>query len=151
MKMEMRMEIWSSPSTWPSQLRFLIILLILLLSPSASQAGEYKSNEKEEKLTLDAVERGIGFTRFNSHWEAFSSWAKLTWMTLRPPESSGKSGTGEKMKAASKKSFKTSKDTVEMSAAAAAKAAEKAVGMTKDKIKKAVFKSKGGGGQDAEL
>ncbi|KAL0909197.1 hypothetical protein M5K25_020044 [Dendrobium thyrsiflorum] len=150
MKMEIYRETSTSSTSSPSQLLLLILLLLfLLLSPSASQAGDSKLNEnKENKQTLNAVERGIGITGFNSHWEALSSWAKLAWMNLRPPDSSG-SGTGEKMKVASKKSFETSKDTVEKSAAAAAKAAEKAVGMTKEKIKKAVFNSKGN--QGAEL
>ncbi|XP_028555102.1 uncharacterized protein LOC110112390 isoform X1 [Dendrobium catenatum] len=146
----MEMETSTSTSS-PSQL-LLLVLLFLLLSPSPSQAGDSKLNEnKENTQTLNAVERGIGITGFNSHWEALSSWAKLAWMNLRPPDSSGwrRSGTGEKMKVASKKSFETSKDTVEKSAAAAAKAAEKAVGMTKEKIKKVVFNSKGD--QDAEL
>lgn len=77
----------TSSSSSPSLLLF---LLFLLLSPSPSQANDSKSTENKEqkKLTLNAVERGIGITGFHSRWEALTSWAKLASMNLRPPDSS---------------------------------------------------------------
>ncbi|PKA49075.1 hypothetical protein AXF42_Ash010759 [Apostasia shenzhenica] len=47
------------------------------------RAGE-KEDRDEGKQRPNPAERGIGITGFNSHWEAFRTWIKLTSMNFCP-------------------------------------------------------------------
>ncbi|KAK8971398.1 hypothetical protein KSP40_PGU016462 [Platanthera guangdongensis] len=132
----------SSPSS-SSQLLHLIFAVVFLstaiLSPAAHGIHEAETKEGE-RVTPNSVERAIGITGFNSHWEAFTAWLKLAWMNLRPPDSGyggKKKGAGEALKEASKRSFQASKETVERTAETAAKGAGKA----KEKLKRTVSDS----------
>ena len=148
------MEICRGKSSSSHVLLHLILLYLLIISHlTISPCEGDESAEDKEKRAPDATERGIGTIGVGRRWEDIRAWAKLTWMNIRPWDSrlgQKASGASEKLKDVSKKSFEASKETVEQTAAAAAKAADEALGKTKEKLKRSVSTSDGEP-QDAEL
>ncbi|RZC85107.1 hypothetical protein C5167_047892 [Papaver somniferum] len=91
--------------------------------------------DDQQKQNPNAVERGIGIT--STPWNTVKSWLKVALMNFKPPDSQSMpnkeaSNSGELMKDAVSKSFKTSTDAAKETA----KAAGDAIHSTAEKVMK---------------
>lgn len=117
-----------------------IFLLFLFLRPVTGDADNNgkKESKKEDMREASLVERAIGITGLNSRWDTIRTWAKLAWMNIRPPDSKYGQGSDSSnvVKEAAVRSFETSKEAVQQSAASAAMAAGEAVEKTTEKLRR---------------
>ncbi|WOL02709.1 hypothetical protein Cni_G11428 [Canna indica] len=147
-------------SSSSSSLLLLILLLSLTFSPPVrgdEEVDAVKNSEGQQRAAKQQqepqpVERAIGMGGFSNRWDAIRTWAKLAWMSLRPPDLTKGYGRSESsagvVKEAASRSMEESKETLEQTAKSAAEALHE----TKEKAKTATASSKQAGSvPDGEL
>ncbi|MQM17071.1 hypothetical protein Taro_050039 [Colocasia esculenta] len=134
-----------SPTTLPCLFLLLSVVVPTLLLPAVAGGSEEEGATGHD--APNAAERAMGVFAPGGPWERILSWAKLTFLNLRPPDSGSRERTGKVMEAAVR-SLEAGKATAEGAAKTAAQVTEATVEKTKKKVKRTLSSDSGG---DAEL